>query len=76
MKREDMRALIATHPDFKDKQPEVANLLRNGFGCIFLPKFHCEFNPIEKYWSPKRHTRARTNYTIQRLRATIPQGLN
>ena len=47
MKLEDMRALIATHPDFCDEQPEVANFLRrNGFGCIFLPKFHCELNPI------------------------------
>jgi len=52
MKLEDMRALIATHPDIKDEQPEVANILRkNGFGYTFLPKFHCELNPIEKCWS-------------------------
>jgi len=39
MKLEEMRAIVATHKDFQDEQPEVANMLkRNGFGCIFLPK--------------------------------------
>jgi len=78
MKLEDMRTLIATHADFRDEQPEIAVFLRrNGFGCIFLPKFHCELNPIEKCWSQaKRYTRAHANYMIQRLRATVPQGLD
>ena len=49
MKLDDMRALIATHPDFSDEQQEIVKFLRtSGFGCIFLPKFHCELNPIEK----------------------------
>ena len=66
VKLDDMRALITTHPDFHNEQPEIVKFLRtNGFGCIFLPKFHCELNPIEKCWSQAKHyTRAHTNYTI------------
>ena len=31
-----LRALIATHPDFRDEQPEIVKFLRmNGLGCIF-----------------------------------------
>ena len=75
MKLEEMRAIVATHKDFQDEQPEVTK--RNEFGCIFLIKFHCELNPIEKCWSQaKRYTRAHTNYIIQRLRVIIPQGLD
>ena len=49
MKLDEMRALIATHLDFRDEQPEIVKFLRmNGFGCIFLPKFHCELNPTDK----------------------------
>ena len=78
MKFDEMRELISTHPDFRDEQPEIVKFLRrSGFGCIFLPKFHCEINPIEKCWAQaKRYTRAHTNYTIQRLRITVPQGLD
>ena len=77
MKLEDTRALIATRADFRDEQPEIAHFLRrNGFGCIFLAKFHCELNPIEKCWShAKRYTWTHANCTILRLRATVPQGL-
>ena len=73
-----MRALIATHPDFRDKQPEIVKFLRiNGFGCVFLPKLHCELNPIEKCWSQeKRYTCAHANHTIQCLRVTVPKGLD
>ena len=78
MKFDEMRELISTHPDFRDEQPEIVKFLRrSGFGCIFLPKFHCEINPIEKCWAQAKHyTRAHTNYTIQQLRITVPQGLD
>ena len=78
MKFDEMRELISTHPDFRDEQPEIVKFLRrSGFGCIFLPKFHCEINPIEKCWvQAKCYTRAHTNYMIQQLKITVPQGLD
>ena len=78
MKLEDMRKELASHPDFQDEQPEIVNFLkRKGHACLFLPKFHCELNPIEKCWAQaKRYTRAHTNYTIQKLRLMVPDGLD
>ncbi len=57
--------------------PTMDFLHRKGHGCLFLPKFHCEINPIEKCWSQaKRYTRARTNYTVMKLRTLVPDGLD
>ena len=43
---------------------------------MFIPKFHCELNPIERVWSQsKRYTRAYCDYTIGSLRRSIPLGL-
>ena len=63
MKLESMRKKLASHPDFHDEQPEIANFLkRKGHACLFLPRFHCELNPIENGWAQaKRYTRAHTN---------------
>ena len=78
MKLEDMRNELASHLDFREEQPEITNFLRRkGHACIFLPKFHCELNPIEKCWAQaKRYTCAHTNYTIQRHRIIVPDGLD
>lgn len=78
MKLEDMRKVLSQHSDFQDEQPEIFHFLRQkGHGCMFLQKFHCEINPIEKCWSQaKRYTHANTNYTIARLRHIIPDGLD
>ena len=77
MKLEDMRKELASHSDFRDEQPEIANFLkRKGHACLFLPKFHCELNPIEKCWAQaKRYTRAHTNHT-KKLRLIVPDGLD
>ena len=44
---------------------------------MFIPKFHCELNPIEHCWSQaKRYTRAYCNYNINGLKKNINPGLD
>ena len=66
MKLEDMRREISTHRDFRDEKTKLEHFLHlRGHACIMLPKFHCEFNPIEWCWGQaKRYTRAYTNYSF------------
>ena len=48
-----------------------------GHICIFIPKFHCELNPIERVWChAKKHVRANSNSTILRLRKLVPESLS
>ena len=43
--------MIANQQDFKDKKPLIQLIIEEaGHKCSFLPKFHCELNPIEMYW--------------------------
>ena len=77
MKLEETRAILADHDDFKNEKCCVDTFLRNsGHTCVFIPKFHCELNPIERVWSQSKcYTRAYCGYTISSLRRTIPLGL-
>ena len=72
-----MRDIISKFPDFAGEKCQLEHILNNrGHVCIFIPKFHCELNPIERCWSQsKRYTRAYCNYTIMGLRKTIPKAL-
>ena len=50
---------------------------RRGLQCFFIPKFHCELNPIERVWGQsKRYCRAYTNFTIAKLREIIDPALD
>lgn len=43
-----MACLMSQQEDFKNQPSMLETLIRNaGHECIFLPKFHCELNPIE-----------------------------
>jgi len=45
--------------------------------CMFLPKFHCELNWIERYWAAaKQYARSNCLYTLAGLRETIPLALS
>ena len=78
MKLEEMRHEISTHPDFKDENTKLQRFLeQRGHTCIMLPKFHCEFNPIERCWGhAKRYSRTHTNYTLTKLRKIIPEAMD
>jgi len=46
-----MRRVISLQQDFIDEKPLLQIIIEEaGHKCYFLPKFHCEFNPIEMYW--------------------------
>ena len=45
--------------------------------CLFLPKFHCELNWIERCWGASKHyTRSHCLYTLPGLRETVPISLS
>lgn len=74
---ESMRQKLQTYSDFANPKTLIEELVeRRGHLCYFLPKFHCEMNPIERCWChAKKHTRALANGSIVRLRKTVPEGL-
>ena len=59
--------------------------IRSSFGdynslshkCLFLPKFHCELNWIERMWgASKAYCRSHCMYSLQGLRDTVPISLS
>ena len=46
-----MQKLMSLQKDFFTKKPLLQKVIEEaGHKCYFLPKFHCELNPIEMYW--------------------------
>ena len=58
MKAEDMRIVLGNHHDFKHEKTALEYFLHEKHQkLIYLPKFHCELNPIERVWGEaKRYT--------------------
>lgn len=78
IKVDDMRMILKNHDDFKNEKTIVEHyLLSLGHSVRFIPKFHCELNPIERVWGQaKAYTRIYTNYTLERLRHTLNPALD
>ena len=46
-----MQLVLGAHTDFKYEQIGLKHFMQERGHCaIFLPKFHCELNPIERVW--------------------------
>ncbi|KAF8590727.1 hypothetical protein K439DRAFT_1611845 [Ramaria rubella] len=46
-----MACLLSQQDDFINQISMLETIIKEaGHECIFLPKFHCELNPIEMYW--------------------------
>ena len=77
MTKDEMKEILRNHPDFKNEKTKVEWFLHDRkHACIYLPKFHCELNPIERVWGlAKRYTRAYCNYSMQGLKKTVPAAL-
>ncbi len=78
MKRVDMLAMLAEEEDFKNQRIWLLELLEDaGMEVDFFPKFHCEFNWIERYWgNVKCNVRKQCDYTFTNLERTVPQCLD
>ena len=78
MKAEDMRSALQQMHDFKYEKTKLESLLAtNGYRGIFIPKFHCELNPIERVWAQsKKYTRAHCDYSFKGLESTIIPALD
>ena len=65
-----MQVILSQHDDFKNEKNALETMLESrGHVAVFLPKFHCELNGIERVWGhSKRTTRAYCDYTITSLR--------
>ncbi|KAF9007327.1 hypothetical protein BDZ89DRAFT_1231838 [Hymenopellis radicata] len=51
-----MARLLSHQEDFANQVSMLEQIITEaGHLCIFLPKFHCELNPIEMYWGWCKH---------------------
>jgi len=78
MQKADMVKVLSEMRDFKFQKTRVEELiLKRGHRVMFIPKFHCEINPIERVWcQAKQYTRAHCDYTFQGLEAIIHEALD
>jgi len=78
MKADDMRSTLQEMHDFKYEKTKLETLLtEHGYRGFFIPKFHCELNPIERVWAQsKQYTRAHCDYSFKGLEDTIGPALD
>ncbi|KIJ29985.1 hypothetical protein M422DRAFT_268549 [Sphaerobolus stellatus SS14] len=73
-----MTRALSQQQDFLDEKPLIERYIEEkGHICLFLPKFHCELDPIEMYWGWTRHQyRTVSDQKFSTAKAIIPQILN
>ena len=78
MVKADMINCLSNMHDFKFEKSKVENhIATRGHRCLFLPKFHCELNPIERVWCrAKLYARNQCDYTFQHLHQTVQPALD
>jgi hypothetical protein len=79
MTKDQMCKALLTYPDFKTAAKPLLQerIEARNHKCMFIPRFHCELNPIEWVWCfVKRHTQKYSNGTITRLRQILPPAFD
>lgn len=78
MKAADMALVLGNHHDFKHEKTALEHVIKSkGHYCVYIPKFHCELNPIERVWGKaKQYTRSHCDYSFAGLEKTIHPALN
>jgi len=60
-----MSQVLSLQSDFKLEKPLIQCLVEgHGHKCIFLPKFHCELNPIEMMWGYAKYHESHFQSTL------------
>jgi transposase len=72
------KRLLGSQPDFASEVSALQRIVSAGLHlCVFLAKYHCELNFIERYWgASKKYTRRHCGYTLVALRACVPIALS
>ena len=73
----EARNLLDAQPDFLAQKPAIQEILETrGHIVVWCPKFHPEFNFIERYWGMvKFRMRGKCDYTFATLQAQLPAAL-
>lgn len=73
-----MRRIVSCQKDFLTEKPLLQIVIESaGHKCYFLPKFHCELNPIEMYWGwAKIRLRALADGTFPTAKKLVPELLD
>lgn len=72
------KRILELQPDFTEQKSLVQETIEAaGHLCLFLPKFHCELNPIEYFWGMvKKYLRDNCDYSFDGLKENLPKALN
>ncbi|KAI0092204.1 hypothetical protein BDY19DRAFT_928836 [Irpex rosettiformis] len=73
-----MTRVLSLQANFRSEKPMIQLFLEAaGHSCYFIPKFHCEFNPIEMYWGwVKRRFRCLADGTFKTGKELLPTLLD
>jgi hypothetical protein len=59
-----MLRCMSLQDDFLAEKPLLQTVIENaGHVCLFLPKYHCELNPIELYWAFAKRREHHSGYS-------------
>ena len=78
MKKDDMITALRSYDDFNGQVCWLKEICAEfQHECDFFPKFHPEFNWIERYWGKaKAHTKTMCDYTFEGLKKEVPVALD
>jgi hypothetical protein len=72
------KRILELQADFVGQKSLVQETIEAaGHLCLFLPKFHCELNPIEYFWGMvKKYLRDHCDYSFDGLKDNLPKALD
>ena len=78
MKKDEMQRRLGNMDDFKYEKSKVEKFLNSkGYRVYFIPKYHCEINPIERVSGrAKLFTRTHCDYSFPQLERTVKPALD